>query len=85
VATAQLLLCTIPSNVKPEEMCNISKKFIAASEVLVITELFFAQFERGMWLTLVTSFKQIPDATFLQLISKVHNMQPLITLKLYKL
>jgi hypothetical protein len=34
--------------------------------------IIFAHFERGVWLTLVTSFKEIPDTTFLQLISKVH-------------
>jgi hypothetical protein len=66
-------------------MCNFFTKLFTASEVLVVPELFFAHFERGVWLTLVTCFKQIPDATFLQLISKVHNMQPLITLKLYML
>jgi hypothetical protein len=55
-------------------MRNFFTKFITAFKVLVVPELFFAQFERGKWLTLVTSFKQIPHAAFLQLISKVHNM-----------
>jgi hypothetical protein len=49
-------------------------KFITASKVLVVPELIFAPFERGTWLTLVTNFKQIQDATFLQLIFKVHNI-----------
>jgi hypothetical protein len=43
-----------------------------------------AHLERGMWLTHVTTFKQILDANFMQLISQVHNVQPLITPKLYK-
>jgi hypothetical protein len=53
-------------------------KFVTASKVLVAPELLIAYFERGMWMTLVTSFKQIQDATFRQLISKFHNIRPLI-------
>jgi hypothetical protein len=63
VATAQLHLFTVLCNVKPKKMCKFYTKFITASKVLVVPELFFAHFERGMWLTLVTSFKQISDAT----------------------
>lgn len=33
-----------------------------------VLELFFAHFERGVYLALVTNFKKIPDATFVQLI-----------------
>jgi hypothetical protein len=45
----------------------------------VAPELHFAHFERGVWLTLVTSFEQTPDATFYQFISEVHKKQPLVT------
>jgi hypothetical protein len=68
-------------NIKHGKMCNFFTKFISASKVLVVAELFFAHFERGMWMTLVTSFKQILDV-FLHLISKIHDMRPPVTLKL---
>jgi hypothetical protein len=48
--------------VKPEEMCNFFTKFISASKVLVVPDLFF-------WLTLITIFREIPEATFPQLMS----------------
>jgi hypothetical protein len=55
-------------------MYKFFKKFIAVSKVLMGPELFLARSDRGMWLTLETGFKQIPDAIFLQLISEVHNI-----------
>jgi protein associated with RNAse G/E len=53
-------------------MCNIFTKFITVSEVLVVPELFYTHFEKRMWLTLVTYLRQIPEAIFLQLLSKFH-------------
>jgi hypothetical protein len=47
--------------------------FVRDFEVLVVSELYFSHFEKCMWLTPVTEFKQIPDLTFL-LLTKVHNM-----------
>jgi hypothetical protein len=41
---------TVICNVKPEKMCIIFKKFIAACKVLVVPELFLAKFERGILL-----------------------------------
>jgi hypothetical protein len=49
------------------------KKTIAASKVSAVPELLSAHSERGLWLTIMTSFKEIPD-TFLQLTSTGHNI-----------
>lgn len=40
----------------------------------VAKKLFFLHFVMGKWLRLMTTFKQIPEATFLHLIAKFHNM-----------
>jgi hypothetical protein len=53
--------------------CGLAKAFACMNHDILLSK----HCERGMWLTLVTSFKQIPVANFLQLITKVHNMQPL--------
>lgn len=54
---AEWFLCTVRYNVKPEKICTFITKFITALTFLVDLELTFAHFERGMWPTLVTSFK----------------------------
>jgi hypothetical protein len=59
--------------VKPEKNVQLITKFIRASKVLVVPELFFAypnlkQIPEAAFLQL-TSFKKIPEDAFLQLIS----------------
>jgi hypothetical protein len=76
VATAQLHLCTVLCNVKPEKMCNFYTKFITASKFLV-AQNYFLHTLRGVCsshLWQVSNKSQM----LLQLISEVHNMQPLI-------
>jgi hypothetical protein len=58
---------TIPRNVKPENTCNFSIKFITSSKVLVVPKL--SLHTLGHVADTLTSFKQILDATSLKLIS----------------
>jgi hypothetical protein len=57
--------------VKPEKKIQFIE-FITASKVLVIPRLFLVHFERDLWLTFSTNFKQIPDFFFA--VSSIHNM-----------